>query len=110
MVKTVVRNLLSNAVKFTPEGGQIELSARQENGEAVFTIADSGIGIAATDLNKLFKVEEDVTAVGESAEKGTGLGLILCKELIEKNKGRIRAESTAGKGSRFIFALPLAAN
>ncbi|MBK8519380.1 MAG: tetratricopeptide repeat-containing sensor histidine kinase [Chitinophagaceae bacterium] len=110
MIKTVVRNLLSNAVKFTPEGGQIELCAGEENGEAVFTIADSGIGIEPADLNKLFKVEEDVTNVGQSSEKGTGLGLILCKELIEKNKGRIRAESTAGQGSRFIFALPLADN
>jgi signal transduction histidine kinase/Tfp pilus assembly protein PilF len=110
MIKTVVRNLLSNAVKFTTEGGQIELSAREENGEAIFTVADSGIGIAPDDLNKLFKVEEDVTAVGQSSEKGTGLGLILCKELIEKNKGRIWAESTAGEGSRFIFALPLASN
>jgi signal transduction histidine kinase len=110
MIKTVVRNLLSNAVKFSAEGGQIELSAREENGEAIFTIADSGIGIAPADLNKLFKVEEDVTTVGQSTEKGTGLGLILCKELVEKNKGRIYAESTIGQGSRFIFALPLAAN
>lgn len=110
MIKTVVRNLLSNAVKFTPDDGKIELTASEENGEAVFTITDSGIGIAPADLNKLFKVEEDVTAVGQSAEKGTGLGLILCKELIEKNKGRIRAESTIGQGSRFIFALPLATN
>ena len=110
MIKTVVRNLLSNAVKFTPDGGKIELSAREQNGEVIFCMADSGIGIAPNDLNKLFKVEEDVASVGQSAEKGTGLGLILCRELIEKNKGRIWAESTAGNGSRFNFALPVADN
>ncbi|MFZ1786092.1 MAG: tetratricopeptide repeat-containing sensor histidine kinase [Ferruginibacter sp.] len=110
MIKTVVRNLLSNAVKFTPDGGKIELSVVQKNEELHFCVADSGIGISAEDISKLFKVEEDVNTVGQSAEKGTGLGLILCKELIEKNKGRIWAESTAGKGSRFIFALPVAAN
>ena len=70
------------------------------------SIADTGPGIAAEDIKKLFRIEEDVTKVGSSPEKGTGLGLILCKELIEKNKGRIWVESSAGQGSRFSFALP----
>ena len=106
MIQTVVRNLFSNAVRFTPENGTIELSAQKENGEMIFSIADTGPGIAAEDIKKLFRIEEDVTKVGSSPEKGTGLGLILCKELIEKNKGRIWVESSAGQGSRFSFALP----
>lgn len=108
MIRTVVRNLLSNAVKFTGEGGKIELWAGKVNDEIVFTVADSGSGISAGDLAKLFKIEEDINTIGTSAEKGTGIGLILCKELVEKNGGRIWAESTSGEGSRFSFALPAA--
>jgi signal transduction histidine kinase len=106
MIRTVIRNLLSNAVKFTGREGAISFSAARQNNEVVFTVADSGTGMQPADLEKLFKIEEDVTTIGQSPEKGTGIGLILCKELVEKNKGRIWAESQPGQGSRFHFALP----
>ncbi len=108
MIKTVIRNLLSNAVKFTGTGGKITLLAKPADNEIVFTVADNGSGMQQAELAKLFKIEEDVTKIGNNPEKGTGIGLILCKELIEKNNGRIWAESTPGEGSRFHFALPAA--
>lgn len=108
MIKTVIRNLLSNAVKFTGAGGKITLLAKPAGHEIVFTVADNGSGMQEAELAKLFKIEEDVTTVGNNPEKGTGIGLILCKELMEKNNGRIWAESTPGQGSRFHFALPAA--
>ena len=108
MTNTVVRNLISNAIKFTEEGGEIEISSRKNGSFQEITVSDSGVGIDAEDLDKLFKLGIKHTSYGTRKEAGTGLGLLLCKEFVEKNGGTIRAESKPGKGSRFIFTLPAA--
>jgi signal transduction histidine kinase len=107
MFCTIVRNLLSNAVKFTSEGGTITFSAKFVNGEHVFSVADTGVGISPENLERLFKVDESFSTAGTNEESGTGLGLILCKELVEKHGGVIWAESETGKGAEFHFTIPL---
>lgn len=106
MAGTVVRNLLSNAIKFTNVGGKIKLSAEQDNGMSLFKVKDTGVGIEKEDLEKLFRIDESYTLPGTLNEKGTGLGLLICKEFIEKHGGHIWAESEFGKGSTFCFTLP----
>ncbi|MDT8316754.1 MAG: MASE3 domain-containing protein [bacterium] len=108
MMNTVVRNLLSNAIKFTGEGGEVEISSKEQDDFQEIIVSDTGVGISAEDLEKLFRLDVKHTSYGTRKEAGTGLGLLLCKEFIEKNGGAIRAESEQGKGSRFIFTLPLA--
>ncbi|MEO0468783.1 MAG: HAMP domain-containing sensor histidine kinase [Bacteroidota bacterium] len=106
MLETVVQNLLSNAIKFTSAGGQIELSAEIHPDTIHFLLADNGIGLSEAQQQKLFRLDEDPTLIGDHPEKGTGLGLILCKELIQRNNGSISVESELGKGSRFRVILP----
>lgn len=108
MFSTVLRNLLSNAIKFTPEGGQIDISCTStaNNNEVQLSIADNGIGIMPDDLEKIFRI--DYSTRGTKTEKGTGLGLILCREFMEKQKGSIRAESIKNEGSKFILSFPSA--
>jgi two-component system sensor histidine kinase/response regulator len=106
MLDTVIRNLLSNALKFTHAGGSIEISAQQSNQHVEVALSDTGIGIHERDLTKLFQIDQKYTCVGTSGEKGTGLGLILCKDLIERNGGKIWVNSKLGKGSTFQFLLP----
>jgi signal transduction histidine kinase len=108
-VNTVVRNLISNAIKFTPENGCITLSMALKENEVVVSVADTGVGMPAEVLQKLFRIDTKHTTKGTADEKGTGLGLILCKDFVEKNGGRIWVESTVGKGSVFSFTLPYAA-
>ncbi len=108
MIRTVLRNLISNAIKFSQEGGVIMIAATQEEGHIAITITDNGIGIREEDITKLFNEEADVRSIGFSPKKGAGLGLFICKELIEKNKGKIRVESTFGHGSTFTIVLPAA--
>lgn len=105
-VNTVIRNLISNAIKFTPRGGTITLNVSQRNGEAIISVADTGVGMRPEVIAKLFRIDAKHTTKGTAEEKGTGLGLILCREFVEKNKGRIWVESTPGKGSEFCFSLP----
>jgi signal transduction histidine kinase len=105
-IRQVIFNLLSNAVKFTPEGGQVDVSARRVNGEMRVSVADSGPGIAAEDLNRIFE-EFQQTEAGAQQREGTGLGLALSKRFVEMHGGRIWCESEVGKGSRFEFTLPL---
>ncbi len=107
MIKTVLRNLISNAIKFTHPGGQIIISSQQEQNESVFTVRDTGIGIKKETMIKLFRVDESISTKGTNNEKGTGLGLVLCKEFVEKHGGRIWANSEAGKGSSFCFSVPV---
>jgi PAS domain S-box-containing protein len=108
-VHQVVMNLLWNAVKFTPKGGRVTLGARIADGEAEVVVRDTGIGIRATDLGRLFQPFVQVHAPGQSPEAGTGLGLYICRGIIEQHGGRIWAESDGpGKGSAFGFTLPLA--
>lgn len=106
MISTVIRNLLSNAIKFTPANGTIRLAAKKENREIVISVADSGIGIAPGNISKLFDITTNFTTYGTDNEKGTGLGLIICREFIEKNKGRIWVESELNMGTTFFFAIP----
>jgi signal transduction histidine kinase len=102
----VLRNLISNAIKFTRHGGQVTVSAAPMNKLVVVTVSDSGVGISQENQKKLFQFESQFKTEGTDHEKGTGLGLVLCKEIIEKSGGRIWAESTEGEGSRFSFTLP----
>jgi len=107
MSGTILRNLISNAIKFTNRGGKIELHSEFLPNEVRFTVSDTGIGIPADDIAKLFKVGSNFSTTGTDEERGTGLGLILCKEFVEKNRGKIWVESDVGKGSSFFFTLPL---
>lgn len=106
MISTVLLNLVSNAVKFTPHKGLIELKAAEINGHLQIEIHDNGIGISEENIDKLFKPDVKFHTVGTDKEKGTGLGLLLCKEFVEKNDGNIWVESAEGKGSSFFFSLP----
>jgi two-component system, sensor histidine kinase and response regulator len=106
MIGTVFRNLISNALKFTPTGGEIMISAADQGDFAVISIADTGIGIASSDIEKLFRIDVSHTTIGTGLEKGTGLGLIICKEFLERHGGRIGAASEPTKGSTFTFTLP----
>ncbi|MFW6276068.1 MAG: sensor histidine kinase, partial [Bacteroidota bacterium] len=107
MISTVMRNLISNAVKFTGEGGKVIIGQTQKNGNKLgLCVQDTGVGISEEDLAKLFRLDKTHTTDGTNQEKGTGLGLILCKEFIEKHDGEIKVESTPGKGSSFCFELP----
>lgn len=106
MVDSIIRNLMSNAIKFTMPGGSITVSVRSQDKFLEIEVADTGIGIEKEDLERMFRIDENLTREGTDREKGTGLGLVLCKEFVEMNGGRIWVESQAGKGSRFIFTLP----
>lgn len=110
MVSTVLRNLISNAIKFTHPGGQVVVSAQQEATGLKVSVTDNGVGISETSQNKLFRIEESYSTPGTLNEKGTGLGLILCKEFVEKHLGEMRVESEEGKGSQFSFTIPKSGN
>jgi len=105
LLTAVIRNLTANALKFTGKGGTIKIYSQNKGDKTEVYVEDSGIGIAENDLKKLFRIDVDTNSIGNSSEKGTGLGLILCKEFTEMNGGTIRAESEEGKGSKFIFTL-----
>jgi signal transduction histidine kinase len=104
-IRQVIFNLLSNAVKFTPAEGSVDVSATQRNGEVTVSVADSGPGIAAEDLERIFE-EFQQTEAGVQQREGTGLGLALSKRLVELHGGRIWVESEPGHGSTFAFTLP----
>lgn len=106
-VSTVFRNLVNNALKFTPSGGEIRLSARVVSGGVEMAVSDDGIGIPPDKLSKLFKLASGAS-FGTAGEKGTGLGLVLCQELVKLNGGNIRVESRDGRGSTFFVTWPLA--
>ena len=104
-IRQVIFNLLSNAVKFAPAGGQVDVDATRLNGEVTVSVADTGPGIAAQDLDRIFEQFQQ-TEVGASQPEGTGLGLALSKRFVEMHGGRIWCESVLGKGSTFVFTLP----
>ncbi len=106
MLNTILRNLLNNAIKFTKPGGFVKIHAKKRKEVTEITVEDNGIGISKSTLSKLFKTDENPSTPGTSSEKGTGLGLILCREFVEQHGGSIYVESERGKGSRFIFTLP----
>ncbi len=106
MVNTILRNLLTNALKFTPRNGQVSVGIYLNNGFYVLSIKDTGIGIPADRLKNIFSIDTAHKTKGTDQEPGTGLGLILCKEFIEKHGGRIEVQSEVGKGSEFRVIIP----
>ncbi|MCX7797137.1 MAG: PAS domain-containing sensor histidine kinase [Melioribacter sp.] len=105
MVFSVLQNLISNAIKFTFENGKILLASEEKDNMIEISITDNGVGIDQQDLEKLFRIDIPFTKAGTKDEKGSGLGLILCKEMIEKNGGKIWVNSELGKGTTFSFSL-----
>ncbi len=106
MVQLLLRNLISNAIKFSPPGGDIKVSSKENDGYVEISVADNGIGIQPDKIPLLFRLDAKYSTEGTAKEKGTGLGLVLCKEIVDKLKGQIRVESQPGKGSTFTFLLP----
>lgn len=107
MLDVILRNLISNAVKFTKQGGKVQLIAEPDGAFVLIKVTDNGIGISEGIRNQLFRIDKYTSTHGTQNETGTGLGLILVKEFVEKHGGEIGIESTLGKGSTFYFTLPL---
>jgi len=107
MIETVIRNLVSNALKFTHNGGSITIKTQRDQNQLLVSIKDTGVGIDSKSKSSLFKVGESIISKDISGNKGTGLGLIMCKDLIEKNGGKIWVESQKEIGSEFYFSIPL---
>ncbi len=106
MIGIVLENLFSNAVHFTSANGTINCFSGKKDGLVMMGVKDSGMGISEENINKLFNAREDSQSIGKSSRKGAGVGLILCKDLVERNGGRMYVESTVGQGSTFYFTLP----
>ena len=107
MLTTVLLNLISNAIKFTKTGGNILVLANSDQDRVEIAVSDNGVGMNEETRNKLFSLETNETTIGTANEKGSGLGLILCKEFVEKHGGKIWVESELGKGSVFKFTIPV---
>lgn len=106
MLKVIFRNLMVNAIKYTHEGGIIRITTSTKKKWVTITVRDNGIGMSPEELSKLFDVSHFQSKSGTANEKGTGLGLLLCKDMVTKHGGKIWAESTLGQGSQFSFTLP----
>ena len=106
MLRSIIQNLLTNAIKFTPAGGSVHLTVEKNDQHVLFTIEDTGVGMSASTVNKLFRIDVHHSTQGTEREKGTGLGLILCKEFVEKHGGTISVRSEEEKGSTFCFTIP----
>lgn len=109
MIKTVVLNLVNNAIKFTRKEGFVEISASIKNSRVEVLVRDNGTGIKSDDIQYLFNIDKKIQQEGTNKESGTGLGLIIVKDIIEKNKGTIRVESELNVGTSVYFDLPLIA-
>lgn len=107
MLSTIMRNLVSNAVKFTPSGGSVTVQASRAEHSVIIQVTDTGIGISANRIERLFRIDSNETTLGTNEEEGTGLGLVLCKEFTERHGGTLVVESEPGKGSVFTLTLPL---
>ncbi|MGQ1909518.1 tetratricopeptide repeat-containing sensor histidine kinase [Marinifilum sp. RC60d5] len=105
-LETIIVNLINNALKFTPNNGEINISATSDSKNTTISISDTGIGMSRKQIDQLFKIDVNNSTLGTNKEKGTGLGLTLCKEFIEINNGKIWVESIQGKGSTFSFYIP----
>jgi signal transduction histidine kinase len=106
MIRTILRNLISNAIKFSNKNGSVRTSASVADKKVEFSVFDNGIGMTKETIAKLFRLDVNFSTRGTENEKGTGLGLILCKEFVEKHGGKIWVESEPGKGSTFKFIIP----
>lgn len=102
----IIRNLVNNAIKFTPSGGTVTIEAKKVGNETQISVRDTGVGMNTDTLKNLFEISTTKKSYGTAGEKGTGLGLILCKEFVNQNHGKIWAESELGKGSTFYISLP----
>lgn len=107
MLDTIIRNLTNNALKFTTNGGHVMISANQNDKFVEIAVIDSGIGVKPEDLDKLFRIDVPHTTTGTAREQGTGLGLIMCQEMVEINGGRIWVESELGQGTTVKFTIPI---
>ena len=107
MLKTILRNLISNAIKFSSRGSEVRVQIEKEDEFARITVSDYGTGISEINLDRLWQLSGQFTTKGTENEEGTGLGLVLCKEFVDKHGGKIWAESKLGKGSNFMFTIPL---
>ncbi|MGE5401965.1 MAG: PAS domain S-box protein [Ignavibacteriales bacterium] len=110
MVSAILRNMVSNALKFTNPGGIITIGAKAAGSFVEVSVADNGIGMTEEEVDKIFRIDSGFTKKGTEGEEGTGFGLVLCKEMIEKNGGEIRVSSIPGQGTNFLFTLPIADN
>ena len=108
MIESVIENLVTNAIKFTPRKGSIKISSKELPDAYQISVSDTGVGISEENLQKLFRMDIHFTEYGTEREKGSGLGLLLCKEHVQKNGGKIWVESEEGKGSTFYFTVPKA--
>ena len=108
MIRLVLRNLVANAIKFTPAAGTVTVAAQPLGTMWEITVTDSGMGISTADREKIFGQGGPHTTLGTAREKGTGLGLLLCKDFVERNGGKLSFESEVGQGSTFRFTLPAA--
>jgi signal transduction histidine kinase len=107
MIKTILRNLISNSIKFTHRNGRVEIKAFIAGSFTQIEVTDNGIGMPKEIIEKLFRIDANIVAYGTENEKGTGLGLFICKDFTERHGGKIWAESEEGNGSSFKFILPL---
>ena len=107
MVKTVIRNLISNAIKFSNEGAEVVVSLAEEDGMAIVSVKDSGCGIDEENQRKLLHTDTHFSTFGTNNEEGSGLGLLLCKDFVIKNGGKLWFTSKKGEGSTFSFSIPL---
>jgi len=107
MIKTVLRNLMSNAVKYTNTGDKIQISAKKGNNVIEMCVSDTGVGIPASSIDHVLRIDSGFSTQGTDEETGTGLGLIISKEFVEKNGGTIYVKSEEGKGSQFFFTIPV---
>ena len=107
MIDTMLRNLVGNAVKFTEAGGHISVEAASDGERVVLSVADTGTGIAADKLPQLFRFSEQLSTKGTDGERGSGLGLLLCKEMVDLHGGEISVESVLGVGTTFRICLPV---
>ena len=108
MLQIIIRNLVSNAIKFTPKGGKVNISAKLNKDNSVeISVKDNGIGMSQQLINDLFRIDIQTVRKGTEGELSTGLGLLLCKEFVEKHDGKIWIESIVGSGTTFNFSLPM---
>jgi signal transduction histidine kinase len=106
MIETVIRNLVSNGIKFTKDKGKVSIAAKDQTSKVQISVEDTGVGMTQETMEKLFEIRDDKVKLGTNREKGTGLGLILCKQFIELHQSKLKVNSTLNEGSKFYFDLP----